>query len=181
MPRFAKKNSTRIDILKKMFSELKKNHESECVEINEVEIKDIPDFESLKEDDYNELIESYLYEVAYNDKLPAFKDVRKINFDFENCFVDEEAAKADLNHLQDGTALLWAYAGGDWEMPVAFVLYLDPNNKIRGYVPSDGNVYCHECKTAWGSCDCGSEEPEEEPEFDYPKMYADVCNRIQTK
>ena len=86
MPRFAKKNSTRIDILKKMFSELKKNHESECVEINEVEIKDIPNFESLKEDDYNELIESYLYEVAYNDKLPAFKDVRKINFDFENCF-----------------------------------------------------------------------------------------------
>ena len=75
-------------------------------------------------------------------------------------------------------------------MPVQFALYLDPKNKVRAYVPSDGNVYCHKCKCAIGSCECDDEDTEEQEEYDddwyqnhlnFEQMYQDVCNRIETK
>lgn len=99
------------------------------------------------------------------------------------CYYDRFSKKA----MPDGTSIVWAYAGGDWEYPVYFVLYLDPDNHIRAYVPKDGNTYCHKCKSAWGTCECNDEKDSEDhlndDDYgpDYDAMYKDVCNRIQTK
>lgn len=41
--------------------------------------------------------------------------------------------------------------GGDWEIPVVFILYFDHNSKLRAYIPEDGNFYCKKYKCAYGS------------------------------
>lgn len=85
---------------------------------------------------------------------------------------------------KNGLTFLMGAAGGDWEHPVAFILYIDHNGNVRGYVPKDGNAYNHKFKTAYGSEDSGKgfdiDELEEEdaPPFDNEKMINDICNRI---
>lgn len=173
MPRFAKKGTTKQDILEKMIEFIKKD---ECF--------DPDDFD---ETDREQVIEKYLYYMAYSDSKTR-DDLDKIDFDFENCGEIEKFNDANLvqhSKLSDGTAIIWCFAGGDWEYPINFVIYLDDKNKLRGYIPSDGNIYCHKCKCAYGTCECDEAESDrildEQPDPDYAKMYADVCNRIQTK
>lgn len=200
MARYAKKGSTRQDILKKMF-EMMKNDDYACEhEIGDEAIRDINDFNAIPESLYEDLIEGFIEnKVAYCDNSKARRDLEKINFDFENCgYTDDKenypehsdnrhdnGKPAAYNQLPDGTAIIWCWAGGDWEMDVNFVLYLDPSNTIRAYIPSEGNLYCHKCKAAYGSCDCDDEDiPDFEEEgiiHEFDKMYADVCERIQTK
>lgn len=94
------------------------------------------------------------------DFFQTMKDLQKIQFDFENldigrpdgsdnCSV-ESAAFEDIG----GTNVLWVTAGGDWECPIAFVLYFDDKDALRAYIPEDGNVYCHHCKAAYGNDNC---------------------------
>lgn len=171
MARYAKKGSTRQDIIEKMLEFIR----------NDQEI-DPEDFDATDED---QIICQYLSSMAYSDSQ-ARKDLEKIDFDFENC----EGATEGSRVLPDGTAIVWCWAGGDWEYPVHFVVYLDPSDKLRAYIPSDGNIYCHTCKCACGTC--GEYEPcanqewsdkmlDEQPDPDWSKMQADVVKRIQTK
>ena len=170
MPRYAKKGSTKSQIIEMMRQELLKEQKKGYGY-------------DIDWDDNDEIMETFLHEVVGFSNSLANKDVQKIDFDFENSEISNEGEKA----LPDGTRIIWAYAGGDWEYPVYFVLYLDPDNHIRAYVPKDGNTYCHKCKCAWGTCECNDEKDSEDhlndddygPDFD--AMYKDVCNRIQTK
>lgn len=171
MARYAKKGSTRQDILNKMDEFIRKDEDH--------------DFEEDELQDEDNIIMAYLSCMAYSDSQ-ARKDVEKIDFDFENC----EGATEGKNSLPDGTAIIWCWAGGDWEYPVHFVVYLDPQDHLRAYVPSDGNIYCHTCKRACGSCGdyqpCANQEwsdkiMDEQPDPDWDKMQADVEKRIQTK
>lgn len=183
MPRYAKKGSTKLDIMNKMFNEMKADPECKWVHIGSIdEFSQIPNFASINPADYNDFIESYIYsEIAYTDGKPANKDVRKVNFDFENHGVTDDAFASEQSSLPDGTEFIWCWAGGDWEKDVNFILYLDPNDKIRAYVPSKGNMYCHKCKCAWGTCECGATEPDyDKVDHDFAMMYADICNRILT-
>lgn len=174
MPRYAKKGSTREQIIEVMRKELIKEHKNGFLRGHDI------DWENAVDSD---VMENFLHEIVGFSNSLANKDVQKIDFDFENSDIDNEGETA----LPDGTAIIWAYAGGDWEIPVSFVLYLDPDNHIRAYVPKDGNTYCHKCKCAWGTCECNdgkdSEEhfENEDDQPDYDAMYKDVCNRIQTK
>ena len=174
MPRYAKKGSTREQIIEVMRKELLKEHQKGYLRGQNV------DWENADDD---KIMENFLHEVVGFSNSLANKDVSKIDFDFENSEIDREGEKA----LPDGTSIIWAYAGGDWEYPVYFVLYLDPDNHIRAYVPKDGNTYCHKCKSAWGTCECNDEKDSEDhlndDDYgpDYDAMYKDVCNRIQTK
>lgn len=188
IPRFAKMGSTRMDILNKMYDELMADP---TVPTNQIcldyctckhPIGSYPNFASIPSNYYNALIEHYVYQrVAYNSKTPANKDLRKVNFDFENHEVDEnDPSLAIHSRLPDGTEIIWCWAGGDWEFAVSFVLYLDPKNEIRAYIPKKGNCYCTKCNTAWGTCSCGAQEPASDG-VDYVQMYDDVINNIQTK
>ena len=68
-----------------------------------------PNFASIPSAYYNALIELYVYErCAYNQNTPANKDLRKVNFDFENHEVDESDPSLALHsRLPDGTEIIW--------------------------------------------------------------------------
>lgn len=190
MARFAKKGSTKTDILEQMFKEIHNHEDAEYHSVGDKDLNEYTQFSEISPSDYEELIDAYVeIRVAYDASAPANKDVKKIDFDFENSGATTEFYDKDIDkhsQLTDGTAIVWAYAGGDWEFPVQFILYLDPKNKIRAYIPSDGNVYCHKCKCAYGTCEC-EDSPEEfdddfyEQMIDFDKMMVDINSRIQTK
>lgn len=166
MPRYAKAGSKKADIVAKMTEELQSEKMQRYVG------------DEIDYYDDNEVIEGYIHNcVGYGD-CPANKDVQKIDFDFENSEFHRRGA------LSDGTEYLWCFAGGDWESPVYFVLYLDPDNRIRAYIPKDGNTYCHKCKSAWGTCECNDGKDGEahfDDEPDFTAMSNDVDKRIQPK
>ena len=196
MARFAKKGSTKTDILEQMFKEIYNHEDAEYHELKDIttgqdtSIDKIKQFSDIDPNDYKELIDAYVdIRVSYDDTAPAHKDVQKINFDFENSSATDEFYDKDIDkhsQLTDGTAIVWAFAGGDWEYPVHFVLYLDPKNKIRAYIPSDGNVYCHKCKCAYGTCECDDQQEKFNNDYytdnlNFHAMMEDVNNRIETK
>lgn len=182
MARFAKKGSTKTDILEQMFKEIHNHEDAEYHSVGDKDLNEYTQFSEISPSDYEELIDAYVeIRVAYDASAPANKDVKKVNFDFENHEVDEVDPDLSIHRkLPDGTEIIWCWAGGDWESPVSFVLYLDPNDKIRAYIPKNGNCYCTKCNTACGSCQCGAQEPADF-DVDYVQMYDDVINRIQTK
>lgn len=100
------------------------------------------------------------YELFDEDKHPEFakarKDLNKVKFDFENLEIGldingKNDDRGELNiHEYNGVCLLLCCAGGDWENPVYFVLYVDHKNKLRAYIPSNGNTYCKKYKCAYG-------------------------------
>lgn len=184
MPRYAKKGTTRADIGQKLFTIVEENKMTNTLQWFKeevgIELNSFADIPSEKEEQFFEMA---LHELDHS-PLKVYEDLMKINFDFENCGI--EILGDVKNELPDGTAILWCWAGGDWEFPVRFVLYIDPKGEIRGYVPEDGNIYCHKCKSAYGTCECDEEANErvfgeEEPDPEWDKMYEDVCNRIQTR
>lgn len=188
MPRYAKQGSTRTDILEAMFNEAKKN----CPDhyLGDVTIGNIKSFTDIDPSQHKDLVGVFLSGVTgYNENSATYKDVHKINVEFENCGETDEFYDKDIDkhrQLKDGTAIIWGYGGGDWELPIQFVLYLDPKNKVRAYVPSDGNVYCHKCKCAFGTCECEDQPEEFDDDYytdnlNFYAMMEDVNNRIETK
>jgi hypothetical protein len=88
------------------------------------------------------------------------KDISKVEFDFENY---EYVKGSGYNGCKDITGYnvtshglpYWGWvAGGDWEMPVFFIIYWDGKN-LRGYIPKDGNTWNTDTKKAYGN-DYGS-------------------------
>ena len=93
MARYAKKGSTRQDIINKMLEFIRKD--------NEV------DPEDFDENDEDQIIRQYLSSMAYSDSQ-ARKDLEKIDFDFENC----EGATEGSRVLPDQTPC-WSGASPD--------------------------------------------------------------------
>lgn len=128
-----------------------------------------------------------LYEAIYSDNV--YKDLHQINV--EQFGTEDSYSLPGLDHMNgyemigygDSTfPILWCAGGGDWELPLVFVLYIDQNGELRGYIPDDGNVYNHVEKAAYGNND---DDPsyEDDPDdpllcFDKTKMMADVYNGI---
>ena len=99
-----------------------------------------------------------MYEIQELGKIGT--DLSKVQFDFENCYYTEseefdDRTKGLLGYRQIGDlSFLGVYAGGDWEMPVYFIIYLDQDKKtLRAYIPEDGNVWNHDTKQAIGNDD----------------------------
>lgn len=127
-------------------------------------------------------------------------DLSKINVDFENV---EEFGTEDSYNLPglediDGYEMigsgpsafpvLWCAGGGDWELPLVFVLYIGQKGELRGYIPEDGNAYNHKEKCAYGSEPNSWDEDYErmDPDdpryvFDVAAMLADITGRIVVK
>ena len=80
-------------------------------------------------------------------------DLNRVQFDFENRYISGnnlDGLKAGY-HVVGGLPFILGYAGGDWEFPVVFAIYLGVDGELHGYVPSDGNVYEHVANCAYGS------------------------------
>lgn len=81
------------------------------------------------------------------------KDI-KVDFDLEN-FSDSKDRFGPkeimgYNTLENGLTYLGCCAGGDWENPVYFIVYFD-GKKLRGYIPTKGNVFNTTTKQAYGN------------------------------
>ena len=187
MPRYAKKGTTIADIGQKMFEILvaarREYSFSELERESGIKLKCFDDIPADVAADH--FWDYALHELGYSN-TKARKDLEKIDFDFENAgkeFLEENLKST----LPDGTAFVWAWAGGDWEYPVRFVLYIDPKDELRAYIPDDGNVYCRKCKSAYGTCECEDGKVSEDAmsnddlKPDFEKMYQAVCNRIEVK
>lgn len=124
------------------------------------------------------------------------KDISKIQFDLENSFNEPEEWMGEENLVgfhELHIPILGCMAGGDWEMPVFFIIYYD-GKKFRGYVPACGNVYNRDTNEAIGNdeeADCiflgneipGIEYDPEEMELDYrwDLIKKDIVSRIEIK
>lgn len=84
------------------------------------------------------------------------KDLEKLEFDFENCSWQKGDYKmyGDLlgyNKIGD-FQFCGCAAGGDWEFPVFFLVYLDQDGKtLRGFIPKQGNAWNYDTNQALGN------------------------------
>lgn len=125
---------------------------------------------------------------------PADDDISVVNFDTEN--MEEFGNEYSYNHLPglenlDGYEMLgegdsafpvlWVAAGGDWELPLVFVLYIGDDGKLHACVPEDGNAYNHEKQTAYGNNDGDpvyGDKDDTRYVFDVEKMKTDILSRF---
>lgn len=146
---------------------------------------------SLVDDDYS-MIPYY----ALTDQV--VKDLYKVDFDSENVMVDPEfyrrrdemnyADYVGLHTLDNGLSYLGVLQGGDWEIPVFFILYWD-GSKLRGYVPEEGNLWNTNTKKAYGNDPYSDEinfkqrgfSSEEDAEYDFRLIEKDIKKRIVYK
>ena len=103
---------------------------------------------------------------AYEDR-----DDVDVKCDFENIeligyYTMPGTEGMDAFEVIDDVPVCWCAAGGDWEDPVAFCMYLDGKGKLRGFVPIEGNAFCKE-----ENCAYGSESEDEQKYYDKSTMY----------
>lgn len=132
-------------------------------------------------------LEDFLYDIRgwlYGHKLSKCeKDLEKVNFDIENVGCEYNR----VLKTKSGVPYIAAWAGGDWESPLLFMLYLDESLTLRGYIPTKGNSFNKDTKSAFGNdedadvkflakekvyCDA------DEVEYDYPSCVEDFEARI---
>jgi hypothetical protein len=90
------------------------------------------------------------YVVDWKGLTPAIqRDLSKVEFDFENVeMIDgysiipesDRPKIMGFQELPNGFSFLGITAGGDWELPVFFIIYWD-GHKLRGYIPTKGNIW----------------------------------------
>lgn len=126
---------------------------------------------------------------------PADDDISSVNFDTEN--MEQFGTEYSYNHLpglenldgyemlgkegESAFPVLWVAAGGDWELPLVFILFIGEDGKLHGYVPEDGNAYNHEKKAAYGNNDGDPVYGDKEDTryvFDVEKMKGDILNHF---
>ena len=102
------------------------------------------------------------------------QDISKIDFNLENfgCDREDNFCQVELGFitLYNGFTFLGCNGGGDWEVPVYFIIYHD-GKKLRGYIPSKGNSYNKRTKQA--------REGEWDGECDELELFQDIENRIK--
>lgn len=139
---------------------------------------------------------------------PVAKDLSKVKFDNENFCgpntngFDNESHKFGPAYsligwhvLPNGMPIAGCAAGGDWELPVFFIMYWD-GKKIRGYVPENGNPWNTDTKQAYGNDETSdlinvkkrwphlvsaNYEGEVDVEGDAQEITEDIMNRITLK
>ena len=83
----------------------------------------------------------------------------KVEFDFENCYWDHteefDQWEGMLGYrILHPLSYIGITAGGDWEHPVYFIVYLDQDTRtLRAYIPKEGNTWNYNTKQALGNDD----------------------------
>lgn len=95
-------------------------------------------------------------EELFNRGTKLSKDLEKVKFDFENCgWVNGEYPMYHylMGYNKIGNIeFCGCAAGGDWEYPVFFIVYLDQDGKtLRGFIPKEGNAWNYNTNKALGN------------------------------
>ena len=107
-----------------------------------------PDYTEDTKDDYL---------LRFQELTPqVIRDLGKVSFSTEN--LEYENGKGYSNsgsitgyhRLDNGLAFLGISAGGDWELPLFFIIYWD-GKRLRGYIPTDGNPWNTDTHMAYGN------------------------------
>ena len=131
-------------------------------------------------------------EFPYNLPLKVLdSDLAKVEFDLENYSL----GGADPNYPSDqgysgypcgykilpsGIPVLLVNAGGDWEFPICFALYYDGKG-LRGYIPTEGNVFDKKNKSAYGNSDEEIEDEDLQKLVNPEAIISDINSRIEVK
>lgn len=93
-----------------------------------------------------------------------------IKFDFENILMEDNDMNGiyGFQTLPNGMEILGLIAGGDWEIPVNFILYLK-NGKLYNYIPKNGNCYNKESNSAYNFEDII------DPLYNKEEMIKEIC------
>lgn len=142
-------------------------------------LEELCEQEDLDEWDEDETIVHGFQECA----TKAVADLAKISFSLENMTLDPDEPFGDLTAAQAKAWLgpqsigdltfIGCMGGGDWEEPVAFVIYSDGKD-FRAYVPTSGNSFDIASKAAIGTAPAGAVART----FDIDAMRDDVAARI---
>lgn len=147
-------------------------------------------------EDLKQMIEDNggLKEIVYNDKLKVYKDLLKVDMDFDHIGLLSEttfpSAKGIPSYEMIGRGatsypVTWCYAHADGEWAVAFVIYIGQEGKLRAYIPVDGNNisggHSREKSAISASDMLWCSDHEGEYWFTYEKMKDSVKNRIVVK
>lgn len=181
MSRLAKRNVSREELFQRMFKGICfKGFREDIFEI----IKNSDDYENIIEEYELELEPS---ELLYQSKIR--KDLSKVDFSPENISFNSNeffSSLTDINEykiitLENGLTFCLCCAGGDWETPVYFIIYIDNENYLRAYIPSHGNTYDLKTKEAYRSDDdeCSGENYGESTRFNHDEMMKDISERIK--
>ena len=137
------------------------------------------------ENDVNDVCEALAFTImslySYNSNYYICKDFKNIKFDNENT----EVIKF---HDENEYPYIVASSGGDWEIPVIFIIYWD-GKKIRVYIPKKGNTWRFDTKSALGNYDGDESYPSDEKyvylhsdehlynyDDDEDEEYVDICD-----
>jgi len=108
---------------------------------------------ALYEESDESLFSVVLNLIHYNEKIVS--DL-KVRFDTENFECAEGEGYNGTETLTGfritttGLRFLGCSAGGDWEVPVFFIIYWD-GSRLRAYVPTAGNTWNTDTKMAYGN------------------------------
>lgn len=97
--------------------------------------------------------DEYLADIPREWSKNIEKDLAKVEFDFENCDLDGSEFGGEwcgYHTLDNGLTFLGVKAGGDWELPIFFIVYWDGKN-LRAYIPTEGNPWNTTSKQAFGN------------------------------
>lgn len=97
-----------------------------------------------------------VYEIVYEKQMQ--EDLKGVEFDCENVTEpdDEEGFrmpgfKHGYDVLPNGVPVCWVGAGGDWEDPLAFCMFIGEDGEFHAYIPKDGNAYNFKLRSAIGN------------------------------
>lgn len=119
---------------------------------------------------------SAMEEDGFYGLVDTVKPDLKVHFDLENYEYKESSSPAvygpkGLMGIKtiNGLTFCGCIAGGDWESPVFFIVYLD-GKKLRAYVPKEGNPWNTTTKSAYGN---DEESDLKNAKKRYPDLYDD--------
>lgn len=102
-------------------------------------------------------LDSLYYTQELHNVLYDLKEIYMwyIRFNLENYTFDEDGF--DMPGFIHGYKMIgdipvcWFGAGGDWEMPIAFLVFPDKDGKLKAYLPDNGNCYNRKINSAYGN------------------------------
>lgn len=153
---------------------------------------------NVTEADLKQMIEDNggLGEIVYNDKLKVYKDLLKVDMDFDHIGLLSESGFGSAKDIpsyetftKDGKSypVAWCYANAEGDEPVAFVVYVGQEGKLRAFIPNDGNNFNNAHHRDGKEARTASERPwwhndsNGDYYFDYRYMRKSVEKRIDVK
>lgn len=79
----------------------------------------------------------------------------------------------------NGIPVRWIAAGGDWEKPIGFCIFINDKDELDVFVPHAGNVYDKDKNAAYGNYECKSVYEASDEKYNQIDMRNEFCEYIK--